>query len=169
MNQGEPIPDKTVIELLNDRLKSDDCITNGWILRGFPTSHEGLALLKQIVPLESILVLSMFWKDDTIYDKALYRRFDPVTKLTCDLRDIKDPQVLQRLTTRPKDRKAYVKKELAEFRAFRDYMLDPEKKLFTKVCKVSGDQTQHKLQLAFAKALEMCLNAEMTATPPKSA
>jgi len=38
LKNGETIPDDTAIKLLRERLEMPDCKTNGWILRGVPTT-----------------------------------------------------------------------------------------------------------------------------------
>lgn len=40
IKNGEPMPDATSIRLLKDRLEMADCKTNGWILKGAPTSMD---------------------------------------------------------------------------------------------------------------------------------
>ena len=39
LNNNEPVPDKFVLKLLEDRLFCSDCMINGWIVTGFPYSQ----------------------------------------------------------------------------------------------------------------------------------
>lgn len=120
---GEPLPDGTSIRLLKDRLEMADCKTNGWILKGAPTSMDQMALLKELYQQPS-LILSLDMSDNLIYEKLEQRRFDPVTnKYHYVLNEnIKDEAILGRLIHKFEDQHRYIKKQLYEYRTFMQSM-----------------------------------------------
>lgn len=78
LKNGETIPDDTAIKLLRERLEMPDCKTNGWILRGVPTTIDQISMLKEMYQQPSLIVL-LDMNDDPIYELLDQRRFDPVT------------------------------------------------------------------------------------------
>jgi len=47
MQNGEPIHDDIIIDLVSDRLSKADCRINGWILDGCPMNEEQMNQLKE--------------------------------------------------------------------------------------------------------------------------
>jgi len=56
VNEGKLVPDSIVIEVLNDRLKKEDC-KKGFILDGFPRNFEQAKALEKITDIEVVLEL----------------------------------------------------------------------------------------------------------------
>jgi adenylate kinase len=124
LKNGEPIPDGTSVKLLKDRLEAEDCKTNGWILKGAPTSIDQIALLKELYQQPS-LILSLDMPDNLIYEKLEQRRFDPVTNTYHYVLDeaITDEVILKRLVHKYEDQHRYIKKKLLDHRTFMHHMI----------------------------------------------
>ncbi len=72
VNSGALVPDEVVIEMVNDRLKQDDC-ANGYILDGFPrTVPQADALDKMGVQIDKVLDIEV--ADDIIMGRMTGRR-----------------------------------------------------------------------------------------------
>lgn len=72
VNSGKLVPDEVVIEMVNDRLKQDDC-ANGYILDGFPrTVPQAEALDQMGVQIDKVLDIEV--ADDIIMGRMTGRR-----------------------------------------------------------------------------------------------
>ena len=72
VNSGALVPDEVVIEMVNDRLKQDDC-ANGYILDGFPrTVPQAEALDQMGVQIDKVLDIEV--ADDVIMGRMTGRR-----------------------------------------------------------------------------------------------
>ena len=72
VNSGALVPDEVVIEMVNDRLKQDDC-ANGYILDGFPrTVPQAEALDKMGVDINCVVSLEV--ADERIVERMSGRR-----------------------------------------------------------------------------------------------
>ena len=72
VNSGKLVPDELVIEMVDDRLKQDDC-KNGFILDGFPrTVPQAIALDKMGVEIDKVLDIEV--SDDVIMGRMTGRR-----------------------------------------------------------------------------------------------
>ena len=72
VNSGALVPDEVVIEMVNDRLKQDDC-ANGYILDGFPrTVLQAEALDKMGVQIDKVLDIEV--ADEIIMGRLTGRR-----------------------------------------------------------------------------------------------
>ena len=75
VNSGALVPDEVVIEMVNDRLKQDDC-ANGYILDGFPrTVPQAEALDKMGVQIDKVLDIEV--ADEIIMGRMTGRRVCP--------------------------------------------------------------------------------------------
>lgn len=72
VNAGQLVPDAVVIEMVNERLKQDDC-KNGFILDGFPrTVAQAEALEEMGVPIDAVVDIQV--PDAVITDRLSGRR-----------------------------------------------------------------------------------------------
>lgn len=72
VNAGQLVPDAVVIEMVNERLKQDDC-KNGFILDGFPrTVAQAEALEEMGVPIDAVVDIQV--PDEVITDRLSGRR-----------------------------------------------------------------------------------------------
>ena len=70
------VPDETVMELVKERLSQPDCMINGWILDGCPTSEEQISKLKDL-GFGPQIVIELDLSDALVYEKLEQKRFDP--------------------------------------------------------------------------------------------
>lgn len=72
VNSGKLVPDEVVIEMVNDRLKQEDC-KNGYILDGFPRTVPQAEALEQMgVQIDKVLDIEV--ADDIIMGRMTGRR-----------------------------------------------------------------------------------------------
>jgi len=77
MKSGEMIPDEIIIEVLAKRLRQVDCLINGWVIDGFPSTTSQIQFLKDM-NMSPSLVFVLDAPDHTVYERLEHRRFDPV-------------------------------------------------------------------------------------------
>lgn len=74
MNKGELVPDKLVIELLKNRISEADC-KKGYILDGFPRTHEQAVQLDKIDKIDIVIFIDITMNE--VEKRALNRRVCP--------------------------------------------------------------------------------------------
>lgn len=74
INKGELVPDKLVIELVKNRIKEKDC-KNGYILDGFPRTHEQAVQLDKIDKIDVVVYIDITINE--VEKRALNRRVCP--------------------------------------------------------------------------------------------
>ena len=62
---------------MKTRLEKPDCVINGWILDGCPTTNEQIATLNDLGIVPS-LVITLDQSDSSVYEKIEQRRWDPI-------------------------------------------------------------------------------------------
>lgn len=118
MDAGKLVPDEVIIGVVQDRLKQEDCKTNGWLLDGFPrTPAQADALAAAGVSADCFLFLNV--PDEILVERVVGRRTDPETgkiyHMTFSPPD--DEEVLARLEQRSDDTEEKVKVRLEQFHA----------------------------------------------------
>ena len=71
MNKGELVPDDVTIEIVNERLKQDDC-KNGFMLDGFPRTIPQADALSDVIDINKVLNFTA--SDEVIIDRLSGRR-----------------------------------------------------------------------------------------------
>lgn len=71
LDDGQLVPDRLVIEIIKERLKSDDC-KNGFILDGFPRTVKQAEELDRFVEIDKVLTLDV--SDEVIIERLTGRR-----------------------------------------------------------------------------------------------
>ena len=72
IDRGELVPDDTVVEMVKERIKKDDCV-NGYILDGFPrTISQAVIMEKLPIPIDVALEIDV--DEDIIVDRLSGRR-----------------------------------------------------------------------------------------------
>jgi len=72
IDKGELAPDDVVVEMVKERLKSDDC-KNGYILDGFPRTIQQAIIMEEL-PIEIDVALEIDVDEDMIVDRLSGRR-----------------------------------------------------------------------------------------------
>ena len=119
MKAGELVPDAVAAALVEARLKASDCRANGWVLEGFPLTEAQVHALKAMRMLPSLTVF-LELEDDLIYERHEYKKCDPVTGITYNLKEPPniDEEVLLRLVRQDWDHHENVKKRLKRWKEF---------------------------------------------------
>lgn len=103
---------------ISDRLKEDDCQTNGWLLDGFPrTPAQAEALAAAGLKADCFLFLNV--PDEVLVERVVGRRTDPETGKIYHMTfsPPEDEAVLARLEQRSDDTEEKVKVRLEQFHA----------------------------------------------------
>jgi adenylate kinase len=78
MDAGQLVPDDLIIDVVCDRLKQPDCISNGWLLDGFPrTKSQAEALSAAGMIPDQFILLDV--PEEVLVERVTGRRTDPVT------------------------------------------------------------------------------------------
>jgi adenylate kinase len=117
LQQGVPVPDETLVQIVAETLELPDVKKQGWILDGFPRTKVQAARLKEAGAIPDVyLVLDL--PDDVLVDKCLHRRLDPVTgKMFHLVDDPPPPDVADRLLHRQDDTAEVLAMRLQQYHA----------------------------------------------------
>ena len=118
MDRGELVPDDVISGVVTARLQEPDCQALGWLLDGFPRTvgqAEDLATAG-FVP-DRVLLLDA--PDELLVDRAVGRRYDPVTKQLYHMKlsppPSDDAELLARLVHREDDTEENATARIATF------------------------------------------------------
>eukprot|EP00042_Codosiga_hollandica_P051575 m.636327 g.636327 ORF g.636327 m.636327 type:complete len:469 (-) comp58307_c0_seq1:149-1555(-) len=112
------IPDELLSAVVLGRLSARDCVTQGYVLVGFPsTGAQAHALQKSSSQPNRIFILDT--PDDVVRERASLRRIDPVTGAQFHLLDNPPSslQVQNRLVQHPGDKEDEVLRRLGDYKA----------------------------------------------------
>ncbi|KAM6182062.1 adenylate kinase 8 isoform 2-T2 [Erethizon dorsatum] len=73
------VPDSLLIQLVQERLREEDCIRRGWILDGIPETREQV-LMMQTLGFAPRHVIVLNAPDSVLIERNLGKRIDPVTR-----------------------------------------------------------------------------------------
>uniref|UniRef100_A0A8D2PGL9 Nucleoside-diphosphate kinase n=1 Tax=Zosterops lateralis melanops TaxID=1220523 RepID=A0A8D2PGL9_ZOSLA len=113
IDSGCPVPDNLVLRLLTERLSALDCLTNGWVLSGFPRDvGQGEQLHKAQINPNRVFFFNL--PQESIMERLSQRRTDPVTgeRYHTTFRPAPTPEIQARLRQNPKDEEENIKKRL---------------------------------------------------------
>ncbi|XP_050837046.1 adenylate kinase 8 isoform X3 [Serinus canaria] len=108
-----PVPDNLVLKLLTERLSALDCLSNGWVLSGFPRNVEqGEQLQKAQINPNRVFFFNLPY--ESIMERLAQRRTDPVTgeRYHTTFRPAPTPEIQARLRQNPKDEEENIEKRL---------------------------------------------------------
>jgi adenylate kinase len=78
MSRGELVPDELIINMVKEKLATEECRTKGWLLDGFPrTQPQAQAMLAAGIIPDKFVLLDV--PDDVLIDRVIGRRLDPET------------------------------------------------------------------------------------------
>ncbi|XP_058709670.1 adenylate kinase 8 isoform X2 [Poecile atricapillus] len=113
IDSGCPVPDNLVLKLLTERLNALDCLTNGWVLSGFPRDvKQGEQLQKAQMNPNRVFFFNLPY--ESIMERLSQRRTDPVTgeRYHSTFRPAPTPEIQARLRQNPKDKEENIEKRL---------------------------------------------------------
>ncbi|XP_035410811.2 adenylate kinase 8 isoform X2 [Cygnus atratus] len=116
IDNGYPVPDNIVMKILADRLNALDCMTNGWVLRGFPRDIEqGEELQKAHIIPNRVFFFNLPY--EAIMERLSQRRIDPVTgeRYHTTFRPAPTPAIQARLRQNPKDKEENIEKRVETY------------------------------------------------------
>ncbi|CAI2361619.1 unnamed protein product [Moneuplotes crassus] len=92
------VPDEIICSLVENRIKKDDCIQNGWILDGFPKTIQQITVLKAI-KIKPTRVIILECDKEICVTRIVNRQYDPVTGqfYNTELNPSVDPEIRERL------------------------------------------------------------------------
>uniref|UniRef100_A0A8D0EK51 Nucleoside-diphosphate kinase n=1 Tax=Strix occidentalis caurina TaxID=311401 RepID=A0A8D0EK51_STROC len=112
IDSGYPVPDNLVMKILAARLNALDCMTNGWVLYGFPRDD--------VNALNCYVFHRVFFFNlpyDSIMERLSQRRIDPVTgeRYHTTFRPAPTPEIQARLRQNPRDKEENIEKRVETY------------------------------------------------------
>ncbi|XP_074747422.1 adenylate kinase 8 isoform X2 [Strix uralensis] len=116
IDSGYPVPDNLVMKILAARLNALDCMTNGWVLYGFPRDvKQGEELQKSHIIPNRVFFFNLPY--DSIMERLSQRRIDPVTgeRYHTTFRPAPTPEIQARLRHNPRDKEENIEKRVETY------------------------------------------------------
>lgn len=134
MDSGKLVPDQLVIDLIAEKLQSDDCKEKGWLLDGFPrTAAQAQALADTGAEVDCFISLNV--PDDSLVERVVGRRTDPETGVIYHMTFNPPPEgeIADRVTQRSDDTEEKVRVRLEQFHANVNAVVDFYKDVKTEI------------------------------------
>lgn len=113
MDKGELVPDSVTVEMVDERLKADDC-ENGYLLDGFPRTIPQAEALDQIAAPDAVVNLAV--PEELLLKRLTGRRVCEACKGTFHISRLQDPETCpacgQKLMHRKDDQPETIKERL---------------------------------------------------------
>ncbi|XP_033989631.1 adenylate kinase 8 [Trematomus bernacchii] len=120
LDDGRPVPDSLVLQVLEERLSRVDCSVRGWILHDFPRDLQQARSLQEALQgaLQPNRVFFLELADDVCVERTTLRATDPVSgeRFHAVTRPAPSSEVQNRLQTRPEDSTHTVTHTLKQYR-----------------------------------------------------
>ncbi|XP_052670124.1 adenylate kinase 8 isoform X1 [Harpia harpyja] len=116
IDNGYPVPDNLVMKILAERLNALDCMTNGWVLHGFPRDIEqGEQLQKSHIIPNRVFFFNLPY--ESIMERLSQRRIDPITgeRYHMTFRPAPAPEIQVRLRQNPRDKEENIEKRVETY------------------------------------------------------
>ncbi|XP_035854785.1 adenylate kinase 8 isoform X2 [Sander lucioperca] len=116
LDDGRPVPDSLVLQVLEERLSRMDCSCRGWILHGFPRDLQQAKSQQESQQPNRVFFLEL--TDDVCLERITLRATDPVSgeRFHAMTRPAPSSEVQNRLKTRPEDSTDTVTHKLSQYR-----------------------------------------------------
>ena len=153
INANEPVPDKFILKLLEDRLCCSDCLINGWIVTGFPQSQSQINYMDNMKPaLKPSFLVVIDMDEKVIEEKASKIRFNPETSQFVRLGSKKAADLtedeINKLLPREQDAEERLKKRIEVWKGVSEVLLQ-------KNClKLNGEDKKKKICQLIEDAIE---------------
>ncbi|KAL7391194.1 hypothetical protein ABVT39_005748 [Epinephelus coioides] len=117
LDDGRPVPDSLVLQVLEERLSRLDCSCRGWILHGFPRDLQQARILQESQH-QPNRVFFLELTDDVCLERLTLRATDPVSgqRFHAVSRPAPTSEVQNRLKIRPEDSTHTVTHTLNQYR-----------------------------------------------------
>ena len=142
--KNKPIPDNLVFKLLDERLGQLDCVSNGWVLNGFPKTASQAERMERLgYKANRVLLLDI--PTDSIIERVCQRSMDPLTgEMYHSLyKPAPTVEVKERLKVHPRDEESQVQMELNEFHSEKEDLMDYFQNTDNKLLTINADQDTH--------------------------
>ncbi|XP_042278164.1 adenylate kinase 8 [Thunnus maccoyii] len=153
LDDGRPVPDSLVLQVLQERLSQVDCSCRGWILHGFPCDlQQAKSLQESQHQPNRVFFLEM--TDDVCLERISLRATDPVSgeRFHAVTRPAPSSDVQNRLKIRPEDDTHTVTHTLRQYRTHTAVL----QSLYPDAVHINADQDPHSV----FEALESRLTAD---------
>ncbi|XP_068457834.1 adenylate kinase 8 isoform X1 [Clinocottus analis] len=116
LDNGRPVPDSLLLQLLEERLSRVDCSSRGWILHGFPRDLQQARSLQENHPPNRVFFLES--TEEVCLERLTLRATDPVSgeAFHAVTQPAPSSEVQNRLQTRPEDDTHSVTHTLKQYR-----------------------------------------------------
>jgi adenylate kinase len=144
-----------------DRLQKDDCKKNGWLLDGFPRTHEQAKAL-EAAGAAADCFLFLHVPDEKLVERVVGRRTDPESGKIYHMTfsPPNDETILARLEQRSDDTEDKVKVRLEQFHA----NVDAVKGSYTEISvTINGDDAPDVVSTAIFEAVEQRVRGKIAA------
>lgn len=117
IDNGEPINENILNNLVENRLKQSDCRVNGWVMEGFPETEGQMSLLKSMRIKPSVVFLFEQSEEESVR-RLSNRRIDPETGVlyNLEINPPSDESIAARLIECQEDRYNVVKQKFTEWK-----------------------------------------------------
>ncbi|KAF6721086.1 Adenylate kinase 8 [Oryzias melastigma] len=117
LDDGLPVPDSVVLQVLEERLSQEDCSSRGWVLHGFPNNLLQARSLQESHH-EPNRVFFLEATDEVCQERITLRATDPVSgqRFHAVSNPAPSTEFHSRLQTRPEDSREEVMRRLREYR-----------------------------------------------------
>ncbi|KAI3372179.1 hypothetical protein L3Q82_007034 [Scortum barcoo] len=153
LDDGRPVPDSLVLQVLDERLSRVDCSCRGWILHGFPRDLQQARSLQESQQQPGrVFILEL--TDDSCLERISLRATDLVSgeRFHAVNRPAPSAEVQNRLKTRPEDSTHTVTHTLSQYRIHTAAL----QSVYPDAVHIDADQDPHSV----FEALESRLTAE---------
>ncbi|XP_039477269.1 adenylate kinase 8 isoform X2 [Oreochromis aureus] len=150
LDDGRPVPDSLLLQVLEDRLSRPDCTHGGWILHGFPCDLQQARSLQESHQ-QPNRVFFLELTDDVCLERLSLRATDPVSGQSFHhvTRPAPSSEVQHRLKTRPEDSMESVTQRLKQYRVHSAAL----QSVYPEAIHIDADQDPHSVFEAVASRL----------------
>lgn len=158
MDAGKLVPDELIIGVVCDRLKQSDCVSQGWLLDGFPRTKSQADALNQAGMIPDCFVL-LDVPQEVLVERVTGRRTDPVTGKIYHLKfnPPENEEIRSRLTQRSDDTEEKIVTRYQDFKS----NIDAVKSSYeSKMVTIDGTQSQAAVSNEITSKLNSALQAK---------
>ncbi len=118
--EGEPIPDKVVLDVVRDRIEMTDAKINGFVLDGFPLNSTQMSCMVNESGIKPSQLIFLEVSDHMAYERLEDKMFDPISGISYGItKDLPDDEVvLKRLMRSPENEHHVLKKSIKRYKQF---------------------------------------------------